>query len=86
MPDETKRIYELTVESCESFNAYYLDFFGSIEILQEQAARLAAQGDHRAACEAEDKVVYMRDKIDELYGFMNDLAGRMNEFVELIEA
>lgn len=85
MPEETKRIYDLTRHSCESFNAYYLDFFGSIDILQEQSAQFDAQGETKKAREAEEKIVYMREKIVELHGFMLDLAQRMSDFVELVE-
>jgi len=86
LPDSTRRIYDLTRESCESFNCYYLDFFGSIDILREQAEKFAKQGEAAKLREAEEKITYMKGKISELDGFMLDLVEKMGDFVELIEA
>ena len=86
VPESTKKIIDMTRGTCESFNSYYLDFFGSIEILKEDQERYTRKGEKEKAAETDQKIRYMQGRIDELYGFMVTISEQMGEYVELVDA
>jgi mevalonate kinase len=85
-PDDTKRIIDMTRKTCDEFNAYYLDFFGSIEIITEQLESYKKAGKLAEADDAEGKIGYMKKRIAELEEFMRSVSEKMSEFVEIINA
>jgi hypothetical protein len=83
--ETTKKLYEITKETCDRFNYYYLDFHESVEILTE---KLESEHDKNSieAKELIDEIDYMKNKIEELKKFMLDIATKMPGLVELIDA
>ena len=79
--DSTSRIYQLTKETCDRFNSYYLDFVESVAILNEKYEEGA---DNEK--ELKEQIRYMKNKIDELLVFMKNISDEMGEFVELADA
>lgn len=80
--DATERIYAITHESCERFNAYYLDFVESVQILAEKREETATPG---AREEIEERISWMHMKIEDLTSFMHDIARQMPDFVDVVD-
>ncbi|HRX15885.1 MAG TPA: hypothetical protein P5123_06200 [Spirochaetota bacterium] len=78
--DSTSRIYQITKETCDRFNSYYLDFVESVAILNEKYEEGATKGK-----ELKEQIEYMKKKIDELIGFMKEISREMGDFVELAD-
>lgn len=78
--DSTSRIYQITKETCDRFNSYYLDFVESVAILNEKYEEGATNGK-----ELKEQIEYMKKKIDELIGFMKEISREMGDFVELAD-
>ncbi len=76
--DESKRVYDLTRESVELLNNYVLDFFETINIINEKRA-----GPAEKDSEIDDKVDYVIHKIDSVTVEMRNIAHEMPELVEL---
>lgn len=80
--ESMKRIYEMSKDTCESFNSYYLDFFESVAILEENKDK---ENDSVKINEIEESIKYMHNKIEELSGFMDNLSRQMPDLIELKE-
>ncbi len=86
MSDATTRIFELTRETCDRFNSYYLDFFESVAILGEERNKALAADDKEKVADVESRIDYMHGKIEELSDFMREITEKMPGFVEIIDA
>lgn len=84
--EATKKIYDLTRETCENFNSYYLDFFESLAILEEKRDKAEQEGKTKKRDEIDENIGYMQGKIEELSTFMADISQKMSQFVELVDA
>ena len=79
--ESTARIYSMVRETVDSFNIYVADFFESVAILEEQLASAKREGGDPAVIE--EKIEYMRRRIEELLASMNGIAEEMHSLVEL---
>lgn len=75
----TVRIYSMVRETVDSFNIYVADFYETVGILEEELVS-ATKG---CSAEIEDRIAYMRRRIDELSDAMRSIAEQMDGLVEL---
>lgn len=78
--ESMERIYSMSKETCESFNSYYLDFFESVAILEENKSK---ESNSQKLKEIEESIHFMHGKIEELSGFMENISKQMPDLIEL---
>ncbi|MDA3901710.1 MAG: hypothetical protein PF637_14460 [Spirochaetes bacterium] len=79
--ESTQRIYDITQDTCERFNSYYMDFVESVAILTEKYE--AGSADQK---ETKEQIDYMNGKIDELLEFMRTVSDQMPDFIEMADS
>lgn len=76
---ETVRIFNMVNDACERFNIYLMDFFETLEILEEK--KMSGKSDD----ETEKSIESVRSRIEEVTAAMKDIAATMPSLVELTE-
>lgn len=76
---ETVRIFNMVNDACDRFNIYLMDFFETLEILEEKKQR--GKGDD----ETERSIDSVKSRIEEVTAAMKDIAATMPSIVELIK-
>ena len=80
--ESTQRIYQMVRQTVDSFNVYVSDFYESVAILEEQHSRALSAGDRASASDAEEKISYMKKRIEELIDDMKRISAEMHTLVE----
>jgi len=80
---ETERIYNITREAIERFNAYVEDFFQTRYIITEQIEALNHLNDREKLEEHTESLEQVVMRIDEIRTAMEELALQMGSFVNL---
>ena len=81
--EKTERLYALARETVDSFNLYVADFHESVVILEEQHAAAVRKGDIPAAKETEEKILYIKGRIEQLHASMKKISEDLHSLVEL---
>ena len=76
---ETLRIYNMVNDACERFNIYVMDFFETLNILEEK--KLDGKGDD----ETEKSIQSVVSRIEEVTAAMKEIAATMSAIAELKE-
>lgn len=79
MNPETIRIFNMVNEACERFNVYLMDFFETLEILEEK------KRNGKSDDETDRSIESVKSRIAEVTAAMNDIASTMSSIVELKE-
>jgi len=74
---ETVRIYNMVNDACERFNIYLMDFFETLDILEEK------KQSGKIDDETEKSIESVRSRIEEVTAAMKDIAETMPSIVEL---
>jgi hypothetical protein len=81
--EKTERLYSLVSETVQSFNVYVADFYESVAILEEQYDAAVKAGNTASAREADEKISYMKERIEQLNASMKSISEEMHSLVEL---
>ena len=76
---ETVRIFNMVNDACERFNIYLMDFFETLEILEEK------KRNGKSDDETDRSIESVKSKIDEVTAAMKEIAATMPSIVELVE-
>ncbi len=74
---ETVRIFNMVNDACERFNIYLMDFFETLEILEEKK-QIGKSDD-----ETDKSIESVKSRIEEMIKAMEDIAATMPSIVEL---
>jgi len=74
---ETVRIFNMVSEACERFNIYLMDFFETLEILEEK--KMSGRSDD----ETDRSIESVKSRIEEVTAAMKDIASTMSSIVDL---
>ncbi len=84
--DETLRIMGMIHESCDRLNAYVMDFFETMAILNENLKNAKKKKDRAKQKEIEESIAEVERRISEVTESMQGIVKDMPELVELVEA
>ena len=76
---ETVRIFNMVNDACERFNIYLMDFFETLDILEEK------KRNGKSDDETDKSIDSVKSRIEEVTAAMKDIASTMPSIVELIE-
>jgi len=76
---ETVRIYNMVNDACDRFNIYLMDFFETLDILEEK------KRNGKSDDETDKSIESVKSRIEEVTAAMKDIASTMPSIVELIE-
>ena len=76
---ETVRIFNMVNDACERFNIYLMDFFETLDILEEK------KRNGKSDDETDKSIDSVKSRIEEVIVAMKDIASTMPTIVELIE-
>ena len=76
---ETLRIYNMVNDACERFNIYVMDFFETLNILEEK------KQNGKSDDETEKSIQSVVSRIEEVTSAMKEIAASMSAIAELKE-
>lgn len=76
---ETVRIFNMVNDACERFNIYLMDFFETLEILEEK------KRNGKSDDETDKSIESVRSRVEEVTAAMKDIAATMPSLVEFKE-
>ena len=81
---ESLKLFKITEKAIEIFNIYVMDFFESLNILNESLVLSKSNKNKKNTSEIKNNIIFIENKISALYSEMYQIEKDMVSFVEIV--